>query len=62
LDDLPFFHPDSVDALVKAGVDLGLIYHCDPFRFLSMPEDALAELYRVTIERARDMRSPSSED
>jgi hypothetical protein len=54
---LAFFYPGSIDEVVDACIDLALVFKCNPFSFLEMPEREVMELYRLTAERLKQMRS-----
>jgi hypothetical protein len=42
--------------LLSAAIDLALIFKCDPYVFLNIPETEIAELYRLTALRMKEMK------
>lgn len=58
-----FFRSGAGDNLVDAGLELALIYHCDPYIFLNRPAQEVADIYRRTNDiLARQRAQQERED
>lgn len=50
---LAFFYSGEVEADIDTCLDLALIFHCDPFVFLSLPKHSVETLYSRTLVRLK---------
>lgn len=56
----PFFPSvDDDDELVRACIELALIYNCDPYVFLNKHEDEVLRLYKISQQVAADNNARS---
>lgn len=53
MDHLAVFYSGEIESELDNCLDLAMLYHCDPMKFIDLPEHAIDLLYKRSMVRLR---------